>query len=55
MTQPKKSPLSDGTTAEPADPAKQRSAIKDLDAGKGVSDAEATLVKGGVKKTMQTQ
>jgi hypothetical protein len=40
---------------EPANSASQSPAVEDLDATKGVSDADANRVKGGVKKTMSTQ
>ena len=52
MTQPDKSPAQANTPAEPVSP---NPSVEDIDATKGVNDADADRVKGGVKKTMQTQ
>jgi hypothetical protein len=51
VTNPNESPR----PAEPVNPAEQSPAVEDLDTAKSVDDAAANLVKGGVKKTMQTQ
>ena len=56
MTQPSNGPVPAGTTGEPAQPgASKNPGVEDLDVSKDVKDADADRVKGGVKKTMQTQ
>ena len=55
MTQPDESHIPTGTPAEPVQPTEQNAPTEELEAPKVVSDADANAVKGGVKKTMQTQ
>jgi hypothetical protein len=55
VTQPDETQRPVDAPAEPVQPAEQTAATEDLDKSKSVSDADANAVKGGVKKTMQTQ
>jgi hypothetical protein len=55
VTQPDDKQIPAGAPAKPDQPAEHNPAAGDLEAPKTVSDANANLVKGGVKKTMSTQ